>query len=63
MDGQRKKWPDDYDTADDDHGVRCPKCNCPRTRVTYTRHSIGGRNRRRRVCCNCGREFHTYERA
>jgi len=58
----RKKWPDDYMTGEDDRGVRCPKCNCPRTRVVYTRHSVGARNHRRRRCGHCGHEFSTYER-
>jgi hypothetical protein len=60
---RRKVWPDDYAGPGDDHGVRCPRCNCPRTRVTYTRHSIGARNHRRRECGHCGHEFSTYERA
>ena len=59
---RRKVWPDDYTTPGDDHGVRCPKCNCPRTKVTYTRHSVGQRNLRRRECGHCGHEFPTYER-
>ena len=59
---RRRVWPDDYMSAEDDHGVRCPKCNCPRTAVTYTRHSIGERNHRRRRCGHCGYEFSTYER-
>jgi hypothetical protein len=58
----RRKWPDDYGGGEDDHGVRCPKCNCPDTRVQYTRHSIGERNHRRRRCRHCGHEFSTYER-
>jgi transposase-like protein len=59
----RKVWPDDYEQdASDDHGIRCPKCNCPRTRVTHTRHSVGKRNLRRRECENCGYTFPTYER-
>ena len=60
---RRKVWPDDYTKPGDDHGVRCPKCNCPRTTVDYLRHNIGQLNRRRRVCGNCGREFWTNERA
>lgn len=60
---RRRKWPDDYMDEEDAHGVRCPKCNCPRTHVIYTRHSIGARNHRRRACDNCGRVFSTYERA
>jgi hypothetical protein len=60
---RRKVWPDDYETPGDDHGVRCPKCNCPRTTVDYTRHSIGQRNQRRRICGNCGHDFQTYEKA
>jgi len=59
---RRKVWPDDYSSEEDDHGVRCPKCNCPDTRVVYTRHSIGERNHRRRKCRACGHEFSTYER-
>ncbi len=59
---RRKVWPDDYQGDGDDHGVRCPKCNCADTRVVYTRHSIGARNHRRRKCRHCGREFSTYER-
>jgi len=57
----RKRWPDDY-MSNDDHGVRCPKCNCPRTKVVYTRHSVGERNHRRRECGHCGHEFSTFER-
>ena len=60
---RRKVWPDDYAGPQDDRGVRCPKCNCPRTRVNYTRHSVGGRNLRRRECANCGNQFPTFERA
>lgn len=60
---RRKVWPDDYMGAQDEHGVRCPKCNCARTNVIYTRHSIGKRNHRRRKCGHCGHEFSTYERA
>jgi hypothetical protein len=60
---RRKVWPDDYTAPGDDHGVRCPKCACPRTRVLYTRHSVGARNLRKRECEHCGHEFPTYERA
>ncbi len=60
---RRKVWPDDYMDGETDHGVRCPKCNCPDTRVYYTRHSVGERNHRRRRCRHCGHEFSTYERA
>lgn len=60
---RRKVWPDDYMDPDDDCGVRCPRCKCPRTHVRYTRHSIGARNHRRRECGNCGHVFSTYERA
>ena len=60
---RRKVWPDDYQADGDDRGVRCPKCRCPRTKVWYTRHSVGKLNHRRRVCENCGHEFSTYERA
>ena len=59
---RRRVWPDDYMDEASDHGVRCPRCNCPRTRVTYTRHSIGQRNLRRRECGHCGHLFPTYER-
>jgi len=59
---RRRVWPDDYNGSEDDHGVRCPKCNCADTRVIYTRHSIGKRNLRNRKCRNCGHEFPTYER-
>jgi hypothetical protein len=69
MDGtepKRKRWPDDYmrETGPEARGIRCPKCHCPRTRVTYTRHSIGGRNMRRRECGNesCGHTFTTFEK-
>lgn len=60
---RRRVWPDDYTGVGDDHGVRCPKCNCPRTRVYYMRHYTGARNHRRRTCEHCGHEFSTYERA
>ena len=59
---RRRVWPDDYNGDGEDHGVRCPKCNCADTRVFRTRHSIGARNQRRRRCRNCGHEFSTYER-
>jgi hypothetical protein len=63
---KRKRWPDDYmhDTGPAARGIRCPKCWCARTKVVYTRHSIGGRNMRRRVCgnVNCGHEFTTFEK-
>jgi len=59
----RRKWPDDYMSDDPEkHGVRCPKCNCPRTKVSYIRHTVGGRNHRRRECCHCGAVFSTWER-
>jgi len=60
----RKVWPDDYqgEVGEEAHGVRCPKCNCADTRVVYTRHSIGKRNMRRRICRACNHEFTTYER-
>ena len=61
---ERKKWPEDYLPKDGDkRGVRCPRCNCARTRVDYTRHKPGGTNQRRRTCANCGREFVTWETA
>jgi DNA-directed RNA polymerase subunit RPC12/RpoP len=61
---ERKKWPDDYLPKDGDkRGVRCPSCNCARTKVDYTRHTANAVNLRRRTCANCGREFPTYERA
>jgi hypothetical protein len=64
--GRRRKWPDDFmqdEPGGGSCGVRCPKCNCPRTKVDYTRHSIGCRNLRRRTCENCGHQFPTYEKA
>ena len=58
----RKRWPDDYEQPGDDHGIRCPRCWCKRTRVVYIRHSIGERNHRRRECGNCGHVFSTFEK-
>jgi DNA-directed RNA polymerase subunit RPC12/RpoP len=42
-------------------GIRCPKCGCRDTRVSYT-WDVGGARRRKRVCRNCGREFPTTEK-
>lgn len=58
----RKVWPTDYEQPGETHGVRCPKCNCPRSKVTHTRHSMGGRNMRRRTCGNCGHNYPTFEK-
>jgi hypothetical protein len=60
----RRVWPDEYfNSESENYGVRCPSCNCPRTKVDYTRHKIGQKNMRRRTCLNCGREFPTWETA
>jgi len=59
---RRRIWPDDYQGDGDDHGVRCPRCNCADTRIKKMRHPIGRRNRRLRLCRNCGHKFLTYER-
>ena len=58
----RKVWPVDYGDPNDDRGIRCPRCGCPRSRVFYTRDSVGGRRIRRRDCEACGRRYTTYER-
>jgi len=59
---RRRVWPDDYQGDGDDHGVRCPKCNCADTRVGQTDHVYNKRNQRKRKCRACGYEFLTYER-
>ncbi len=58
----RKVWPTDY-VADDDteKGIRCPKCNCPRSSVRNTANTYGNRRWRRRVCANCGHKWTTFE--
>ena len=42
-------------------GIRCPKCNCPRTTVAYTRHRKGG-TFRVLTCDLCLKRFTTMER-
>jgi len=59
---RRRVWPDDYNGSEDDHGVRCPKCNCPRIRVGYTRPAYGKRIKRKRICMHCGHGWLTFEK-
>jgi transcriptional regulator NrdR family protein len=57
--------------ADDNRGIRCPKCNCghcpemEKPFETAETHPLGPRFSVRRVrkCRNCGQRFNTYERA
>jgi transcriptional repressor NrdR len=43
--------------------MRCPFCQKDNDRVADTRHSADGAVvRRRRVCCDCGGKFTTYEK-
>jgi len=60
---RRRVWPDDYQGDGDDHGVRCPKCNCADTRVDQHRKTYGNRNMRDRICRHCGHEFRSCEKA
>jgi len=58
----RKVWPTDYHSdADTDSGIRCPKCNCPRSHVRNTAATYGNRRWRRRVCANCAHKWTTFE--
>ena len=58
----RKKWPDDYIVeGTEDSGIRCPKCNCPRSSVYKTMQTYGNRRRRIRICRNCGKRYSTFE--
>ena len=41
-------------------GVRCPRCGCGHSMVSYTWDAVEGR-RRKRICRNCGRPFCTTE--
>ncbi len=68
MDGiqqKRKRWPDDYEDGATvaARGVRCPKCNCARSGVLWTRNATGCTVRRRRECgnVNCGHLYTTTE--
>jgi hypothetical protein len=55
---------DDYDLilADPDAAdrLRCPRCDCPESRVYKTRHAAG-RVIRQRECRHCGKRFRTVE--
>ena len=60
---ERKIWPDDYmSDKTKTTGIGCPKCGCKRAKVTNSIPFRGGTRQRRRVCANCGRVYHTYER-
>ena len=43
--------------------MRCPYCQCEKTRVVDTSHDARGGVRRRRICTSCDQRFSTYERA
>jgi len=47
--------------ADEELGMRCPKCGCRRAPVLYTRKTIGGIRRVRR-CEHCAARFSSTER-
>lgn len=47
--------------ANEDLGLRCPKCNSAFTPVIYTRPSLRG-VRRVRECVHCKARFTSYER-
>lgn len=43
--------------------MKCPKCNCPESKVVDTRPTDDGfKIRRRRECAECGYRFTTYEK-
>lgn len=46
----------------DDQGIRCPRCNCPRSEVTHTRKKWGRVTIRYRICRFCRARFRTSER-
>ncbi len=48
--------------VEEDRGIRCPSCGCPRHFVVYTRRVSDRRISRARECEHCGRRFSTVER-